>query len=369
MPTARRLNRSGPYELFAPRDGFDRITVLVPWKRSRQNIARASNATQKTGAAEGDSGVHVDLYIALAGLIVGCAVGLTGMGGGALMTPVLVLLFHVQPVAAVASDLVASLVMKPIGAAVHAGRGTVQWGLVAWLAAGSVPSAFLGVAFLKWIGDGTRVQSIVSIMLGAVLLVAVAALGLKMLLERRSGTAPAFDDVLRVKKGATLAIGASIGFIVGITSVGSGTLVIILLVFLYPRLRGSHMVGTDLAQAIPMVGSAALAHILFGDFALGLTLSILIGSIPGVLIGATISSYAPTLFLRGVLSAVLLLSGLKLLTVPTPVIGIVLLLSVVGLLGAWFGTHLRGRTFRDVFAESPNATADASHTVQAEQAA
>src|ERR1035437_11160658 len=88
-------------------------------------------------------GVHIDLYIALAGLIVGCAVGLTGMGGGALMTPVLVLLFHVQPVAAVASDLVASLVMKPVGAAVTAGRGTVRGGLVAWLAIDSGPSAFL----------------------------------------------------------------------------------------------------------------------------------------------------------------------------------------------------------------------------------
>lgn len=292
--------------------------------------------------------MHIDLYIALAGLIVGCAVGLTGMGGGALMTPVLVLLFHVQPVAAVASDLVASLVMKPVGAAVHAGRGTVQWGLVAWLAVGSVPSAFLGVVFLKWIGDGTRVQNIVSFTLGGVLLVAVAALGVKMVLDHRSPQAPGVDARLRVKRAPTLAIGAAIGFIVGITSVGSGTLVIILLLFLYPRLRGSQMVGTDLAQAIPMVGSAALAHILFGDFALGLTASILIGSIPGVLIGATVSSYAPTLFLRGALAAVLLVSGLKLLTVPTPVLGLVLVLSVIGLFGAWVVLRLRGRTLRDV---------------------
>jgi hypothetical protein len=108
------------------------------------------------------------------------------------------------------------------------------------------------------------------------------------------------------------------------------------------------MVGTDLAQAIPMVGSAALAHILFGDFALGLTASILIGSIPGVLIGATVSSYAPTLFLRGALAAVLLVSGLKLLTVPTPVLGLVLVLSVIGLFGAWVVLRLRGRTLRDV---------------------
>ena len=296
--------------------------------------------------------MHIDLYIALAGLIVGGAVGLTGMGGGALMTPVLVLVFHVQPVAAVASDLVASLIMKPVGAAVHAGRGTVQWALVGWLAVGSVPSAFFGVIFLKWIGDGTRIQSIVTVSLGVVLLVAVAALGVKMVMDHRSPQAPDVDARLRVRKAPTLAVGASIGFIVGITSVGSGTLVIILLLFLYPRLRGSQMIGTDLAQAIPMVGSAALAHVLFGDFALGLTASILIGSIPGVLIGATVSSYAPTLFLRGALSAVLLVSGLKLLTVPTAVLGIVLVLSVIGLVGAWVLMRLRRRTLLEVSGES-----------------
>lgn len=314
--------------------------------------------------------MHIDLYIALAGLIVGCAVGLTGMGGGALMTPVLVLVFHVQPVAAVASDLVASLVMKPVGAAVHAGRGTVQWGLVAWLAAGSIPSAFLGVVFLKWVGDGTRIQTIVSVTLGAVLLVAVAALGVKMVLDHRSPQDPGVEAGLRVRKAPTLAIGASIGFIVGITSVGSGTLVIILLLFLYPRLRGSQMVGTDLAQAIPMVGSAALAHVLFGDFALGLTASILIGSIPGVLIGATVSSYAPTGFLRGALAAVLLVSGLKLLTVPTPVLGIVLVLSVIALFSAWLVVRLRGRATRESRGESaPQPAVDVERPSESEAAA
>lgn len=302
-------------------------------------------------AEKGISSVHIDLYIALAGLIVGCAVGLTGMGGGALMTPVLVLLFHVQPVAAVASDLVASLVMKPVGAAVHAGRGTVRWSLVAWLAIASVPSAFLGVAFIKSVGNGTRIQSIVGVTLGAVLLLAVAALGLKMYMDLRTGDR-SVNDALHVKKLPTLAIGASIGFIVGITSVGSGTLVIVLLLFLYPRLRGSQMVGTDLAQAIPMVGAAAIAHILFGDFKLGLTASILIGSIPGVLIGSMVSAYAPTLFLRGALSAVLLLSGLKLVNVPTLAIGVVLLVCVVALLGAWITIRVSGRTLRDIVGET-----------------
>lgn len=294
--------------------------------------------------------MHIDLYIALAGLIVGCAVGLTGMGGGALMTPVLVLIFHVQPVAAVASDLVASLVMKPVGAAVHVGRGTVRWALVAWLAIGSVPSAFLGVVFLKWIGHGTRIQSIVSVSLGAVLLLAVAALAVKMYLDNRRRHTGVGDE-LRVKKISTLAVGASIGFIVGITSVGSGTLVIVLLLFLYPRLRGSQMVGTDLAQAIPMVGAAAVAHILFGDFKLGLTASILIGSIPGVLIGATVSSYAPTVFIRGALTAVLLVSGLKLVNVPTLAVGIVLLVSVVVLFAAWLAVRASGRTLGELSGE------------------
>ena len=296
--------------------------------------------------------MHIDLYVALAGLIVGFAVGLTGMGGGALMTPILVLLFGIAPLAAVSSDLVASLIMKPVGAAVHAGRGTVRWNLAGWLALGSVPAAFLGVVFLKSIGSGAKVQTIVSVALGAVLLVAVVALVLKMYVDHRNGNSRGVDEKLAIKKVPTLAIGASIGFIVGITSVGSGTLVIILLLFLYPRLRGSQMVGTDLAQAIPMVGSAALAHILFGDFKLGLTLSILIGSIPGVLVGASVSSYAPTAFLRGALAAVLLVSGLKLVNVPTLAIGIVLLISVVVLGAAWLSVRASGRTLREISGEA-----------------
>jgi uncharacterized membrane protein YfcA len=304
--------------------------------------------------------VHIDLYVALAGLIVGFAVGLTGMGGGALMTPILVLLFGVQPLAAVSSDLVASLIMKPVGAAVHAGRGTVRWGLAGWLAIGSVPTAFLGVVFLRSIGSASKVEAFISVALGSVLLLAVAALLVKAYLDHRSRDARGEDEQLHVKKLPTLAVGASIGFIVGITSVGSGTLVIVLLLFLYPRLRGSQMVGTDLAQAIPMVGSAALAHIIFGDFKLGLTLSILIGSIPGVLIGATVSSYAPTAFIRAALTAVLLASGLKLVNVPTLAIGIALLVTIVGLFAAWLTIRVSGRTLREVSGESARQTSSPS---------
>jgi len=295
--------------------------------------------------------VHIDLFVALAGLIVGFAVGLTGMGGGALMTPILVLIFGIQPLAAVSSDLVASLIMKPVGAAVHAGRGTVRWNLAAWLAIASVPAAFLGVVFVRSIGSASRVEAVISLPPGSVPPLPVPALPPKMDPDHRNAPAQGGDEPLRVKRLPTLAIGASIGFIVGITSVGSGTLVIVLLLFLYPRLRGSQMVGTDLAQAIPMVGAAALAHILFGDFKFGLTASILIGSIPGVLAGAAVSSYAPTAFLRGALAAVLLVSGLKLINVPTLAIGIVLLAAVLVLLATWAVIRASGRTLREISGE------------------
>ena len=283
--------------------------------------------------------MHFEWYIALAGLIVGFAVGMTGMGGGALMTPILVLLFKVQPLAAVSSDLVASLIMKPLGAGVHATSRTVQWRVVRWLCLGSIPSAFLGVVFLRSFGSGRTVQNVVSLALGSVVLMAVAAVIVKTLVDRRqhpSETDGEFASV-EVRRGPTLIIGAVTGFIVGITSVGSGTLVIVALLFLYPRLRGSQMVGTDLSQAIPMVASAAVAHILYGDFQLALTLSIVAGSIPGVLIGSVISSHTSSGVVRSALTVVLVASGLKLVNVPTPAVGAGLAVCV--LVVASMGLH------------------------------
>lgn len=277
--------------------------------------------------------MHIDLYIALAGLIVGFAVGLTGMGGGALMTPVLVIIFGVQPLAAVSSDLVASLLMKPLGALVHVGKRTVQWSLVRWLSLGSVPGALLGVTFLKLLGKGTTVQNVVQLALGSVLLLSVSALTAKWLLDRRRGRLASPDQSapqpIKVRRLATAGIGLAVGFIVGITATGSGTLIIVSLLLIYPQLRGSQTVGTDLTQAIPMVGAAALGHILFGDFKLALTLSIVLGAVPGVLAGSMISSRSGTGLIRGALSIVLVLSGLKLVNVPTKAIGVVLAVALV----------------------------------------
>jgi uncharacterized membrane protein YfcA len=254
----------------------------------------------------------MDPIVALAGLLVGFVVGLTGMGGGALMTPILVLLFKIQPLAAVSSDIVASMIMKPIGGSVHFRRGSVNKELVKWLVMGSIPSAFLGVVLLKTLGQGAGLQNIVKNALGVALLVVAFGLVVKPLLTRSRKPGDSMMPI-QVKKLPTLLIGIAGGLIVGLTSVGSGSLMIILLLMLYPSFKLSELVGTDLVQAVPLVASAALGHILFGDFKLALTASILVGAIPGVFIGAQLSSRAPDHVIRPALIIVLLASSTKLL--------------------------------------------------------
>lgn len=266
--------------------------------------------------------------MALSGLFVGFIVGLTGMGGGALMTPILVLLFGVPPLAAVSSDVVASMIMKPFGGAVHWRRGTVHRGLVLWLMLGSVPSAFLGVLLLKRLGGEDALQSIVKHALGVALLVVVAGLLIRPLLARSRGPNDTRAPLI-AKPWPTLMVGIAGGLVVGVTSVGSGSLMIVMLLMIYPGIRLSELVGTDLVQAIPLVASAALGHLLFGDFQFSLTASILIGSIPGVFLGAQFSARAPDHVIRPALMVVLLGSGLKLLGVSSALVVAVTTLAAV----------------------------------------
>jgi len=264
----------------------------------------------------------IDPLVALTGLGVGVVVGLTGMGGGALMTPLLVLFFGVQPLAAVSSDLVAAFVMKPIGGTVHMRRGNVDLRLVGWLCAGSVPAAFLGVLLLKALGNGETIEHRLKLVLGATLLVAAAAMVVKArITARRRDAATAHRAPVVVRPVPTVLIGVLGGLVVGLTSVGSGSLIIVLLLVLYPRLTASELVGTDLVQAVPLVGAAAFGHLLLGDFRLGLTLSLLLGSIPGIYIGARWSAVAPDAVIRPILVVVLTSSALKLLGVPTSIVG------------------------------------------------
>jgi len=289
----------------------------------------------------------MDLLVIVAGLIVGFVVGLTGMGGGALMTPVLVLLFGVTPLAAVSSDLVAAAVMKPVGSWVHMRHGTIQWPLVRWLMLGSVPSAFVGVLVLRALGSSADVQEVVKASLGVALLIAASGMVVKaytallararreaaaaqgvVLPQPRRAEGRSADRPVTVRPLPTVLVGAAGGLIVGMTSVGSGSLIIIALLVLYPTLTANRLVGTDLVQAVPLVASAALGHLLFGDFRLDLTASLLLGSIPGVYLGAQLSSRAPGWLIRRALAVVLLASGLKLLSLPTPALGVVLVLAV-----------------------------------------
>jgi uncharacterized membrane protein YfcA len=278
----------------------------------------------------------LDPFVTLTGLVVGFIVGMTGMGGGALMTPALVLLFKVQPLAAVSSDLVASMIMKPVGSAVHWRRGTVKKELVAWLMVGSVPAAFLGVLVIKLLGQGLQLQQRLKVTLGVVLMLAAVTIVLKGYLEirrrqseraRRGPVPPAAP--FRVKPLPTVIIGLVGGLVVGMTSVGSGSLIIAALMLLYPALTSKELVGTDLVQAVPLVAAAAIGHILFGNFQFGLTVSILLGSLPGVYLGARLSAVSPDWLVRPALILVLLASGLKLANVATSDLGMVLLVAVL----------------------------------------
>ena len=288
----------------------------------------------------------MDPILALAGFGVGVIVGLTGMGGGALMTPMLVLFFNVPPLAAVSSDLAASAVMKPFGGWVHARRGTVNWELVRWLCLGSVPAAFAGVLLTRLLPSGDGVQHSIQLALGAALVLAAVGLIAKAYAGRNrpsSDIAPSIS----VRPLPTALLGAAGGLVVGLTSVGSGSLIIVILLALYPALRPNDLVGTDLVQAVPLVAAAALGHVFFGDLHLDLAAAILVGSVPGVLLGARLSSRAPGDIVRVALVIVLLASALKLFGAPGAVV-----LSVVGV-AVVTGTVVLVRSRRQAQPEEP----------------
>ncbi|HEX7094473.1 MAG TPA: sulfite exporter TauE/SafE family protein [Acidimicrobiales bacterium] len=266
-----------------------------------------------------------DVLLAICGGGVGLIVGLTGMGGGAVMTPLLVLGFGVDPLSAVSSDLVVSLVMKPLGGRIHMRHGTVRRDLVAWLCAGSVPAAFSGVLLLRALGDGRDIEDLVQTLLGVALCVAVVGMLVRPVIgARRTGSGPVQVHPLR-----TIAIGVLGGLVVGMTSVGSGSLMIVLLMALYPQLAMRELVGTDLVQAVPLVASAALAHAIFGDVHLATTVALVVGAIPGVWVGAHLSARASDRMLRPVLVGILAASAAKLLDASTVVTVVAVLVALV----------------------------------------
>jgi uncharacterized membrane protein YfcA len=266
--------------------------------------------------------MHIDPFIVLGSAIIGFLVGMTGAGGGALMTPMLILLFNVKPSAAISSDLVAAVLMRPFGAAVHLRKRTVNLSLVKWMVLGSVPMAFLGSFLLKELGNSKSAQTNIEQILGAALLVGASAMVLRYALDLRSGQRrQGVVHDIKAHPLRTVAIGMIGGVVVGLTSVGSGSLMIILLLFLYPMLGANQLVGTDLTQAVPLTLAAALGQLIFGHVELDVTVSLIIGSVPAVLIGSLFSSSAPDRYVRPVITFVIAASGLKYVGLGTEELG------------------------------------------------
>jgi hypothetical protein len=283
--------------------------------------------------------VHIDPYIVLGSAIVGLLVGMTGAGGGALMTPMLILLFSVKPSTAISSDLVAAVVMRPFGAAVHMRAGTVNLKLVRLMVLGSVPAAFLGAYLLSQMGHEKSAENMIETFLGAALLVGAGAMVLRFFLDRSRGSKrTARVTEVRPRPLLTLATGVIGGLIVGMTSVGSGSLMVVGLLFIYPTLGANQLVGTDLTQAVPLTLAAALGALAFGHVEFSVTGSLILGSVPAVLIGSMLSSTVPDRYVRPAIAFVIFASGLKYVGIATTALGWILcatlLLAALGWLAS-----------------------------------
>jgi len=254
----------------------------------------------------------MDPAIIVFGLGIGVLVGMTGMGGGSLMTPLLILIFGIQPTTAIGTDIFYSAVTKTVGGWRHFRMKTVNMELVKWLSFGSVPAAVLGVAIVSVLQNHVgedRLDSLVYAVLGGTLLMVgiitlTRALILRNLVEERDRF-----DVERRHKIAAVVIGATTGFVIGITSAGSGTVIAILLIAVY-RLAPKKVVGTDVFHAAILLWAAGVAHWIGGNVDFVLAGNILLGSIPGVVIGAALSDKAPQGFIRTALGVVLVGSGI-----------------------------------------------------------
>ncbi len=261
--------------------------------------------------------MNFDLSTGIAGLLVGAIVGITGVGGGALMTPILVMLFGVAPTTAVGTDLLYASITKMFGTAVHHKAGTVDWQVVRRLALGSLPAAALTLAWMHFQHISQMKSGVITVTLGLALVVTALGILFKEPIHEL-GTRFRLGDSARFKAmqpSLTVLCGVLLGAMVTLTSVGAGALGTAMLVYLYPlRLTAGRLVGTDLAHAIPLTLIAGLGHLAIGSVDLHLMLNLLIGSIPGVLAGSYISTRAPVTIIRNGIGLVLLFVAWKMVT-------------------------------------------------------
>jgi uncharacterized protein len=256
---------------------------------------------------------HIDPYHAIAGALVGLLVGITGVGGGSLMTPLLVLMFGFAPSTAVGTDLLFASATKTVGSGVHGFRGTVDWKIVRRLAMGSIPASIVTLLLIQRLGKLDRAAEHAITTTLAVTLIGTAAAVLfrtriVIWATRTFGTRSSDHRTL-----ATVALGAILGVLVSLTSVGAGAIGVTALIVLYPGLPVARIVGSDIAHAVPLTLVAGVGHWLIGTVDLTLLASLLVGSVPAVVIGSLIGSRAPERLLRVMLALVLLLVATKLL--------------------------------------------------------
>ncbi len=254
----------------------------------------------------------MDPAIVVFGLGIGVLVGMTGMGGGSLMTPLLILIFGIQPTTAIGTDIFYSAVTKTVGGWRHLKMKTVNMELVRWLATGSVPAAVVGVAIVsilqRHIGEDRLDSLVYGVLGGTLLMVGIITLSRALILRNLVEERDRFE-VERRHKVAAVTIGATTGFVIGVTSAGSGTVIAILLIAVY-RLAPKRVVGTDVFHAAILLWAAGIAHWIGGNVDFVLAGNILLGSVPGVVIGAALSGKAPQGFIRTALGVVLVGSGI-----------------------------------------------------------
>jgi uncharacterized membrane protein YfcA len=258
---------------------------------------------------------QMDWLFTVSGFLVGLIVGVTGVGGGSLMTPLLVLFFGVSPATAVGTDLLYASLTKSLGGWVHSRNGSVDWKIVGLLSLGSLPAALLTIALFKFLQlDEKTLKGLVTGVLSVALLLTAVALLLKdwikKVAQREDGSV--YELHHRYLPAATIVTGAIVGVLVTISSIGAGVLGTVALLFLYPRLTTVKVVGTDIAHAVPLTAVAGLGHLALGTVDLVLLGSLLLGSLPGIYIGSHLSAKVPEKVLRPILATMLLIIGTRL---------------------------------------------------------
>jgi uncharacterized membrane protein YfcA len=284
----------------------------------------------------------MDWKLSVAGLLIGLLVGMTGMGGGSLMTPMLILVFGFKPTVAIGTDILHGAIFKSFGAARHRQLGHVHAHLAMWMLIGSAPASLLGVALSRWLSSryGDGYESAAQQALGVALVIGGIGFFVKAFLRPHGDDAPFLMQ--RRDKTIAVLIGIFGGFVVGLTSVGSGTFFGLVMMVAFP-LTAAKIVGTDLFQAALLLWVAGLGHFVAGSVDLHATGWLLIGSIPGVLLGSQLTVKLPDRALRVTLALVLSLSGVKLLEPPGANLIIVAAAGVALAAGLGVGVVRHGR--------------------------